>query len=75
MCILTAANKNNHILSVLLYIYSRAGNSLISFLSESLVFLPKNQRMSDLLKKTSDWLIRSILVSDLSDLLMASHFL
>ena len=30
-------------------------------------FLPKNERMSDLLKKMSDSLIQSFLVSDLSD--------
>ena len=47
----------------------RAGNSLIGFLSESLVFLRKNEQMSDSLKKTSDSLIRSFLVSNLSDLL------
>ena len=38
-------------------------------------FLSKNERMSDLLKKMSDSLIRSFLVSDLSDLLMIAHFL
>ena len=32
-------------------------------------FLQKNERMSDSLKKTSDSLIRSFLVSNLSDLL------
>ena len=37
-------------------------------------FLRKNERMSDSLKKTSDLLIRSFLVSDLSDLLMVAHF-
>ena len=30
-------------------------------------FLPKNEQMSDLLKKTSNSLIRSFLVSDLTD--------
>ena len=54
---------------------ARAGNSLIGFPSESLVFSPKNEQMSDSLKKTSDSLIRSFLVSDLSDLLMIAHFL
>ena len=39
------------------------------------LFLPKNERMSDLLKKMSDSLIRLFLVSDLSDLLMIAHFL
>ena len=38
-------------------------------------FLPKNQRMSDLLKKMSDSLIRSFLVSDLSNSLVIAHFL
>ena len=38
-------------------------------------FLPKNERMSDLLKKMSDSLIRSFLVSDLSDSLTIAHFL
>ena len=47
--------------------FLRAGNSLIGFPSESLVFLPKNERMSDLLKKMSDSLIRSFLVRDLND--------
>ena len=44
---------------------SRAGNSLIGFPSESLV--SKNERMSDLVKKMSHSLLRSFLVSDLSD--------
>ena len=43
---------------------ARAGNSLIGFPSESLVFCPK----------MSDSLIRSFLVSDLSDSLMIAHF-
>ena len=34
-----------------------AGNSLIGFLSESLIFLRKNLQMRDLLQKTSDSLI------------------
>ena len=38
-------------------------------------FLPKNERMSDLLKKTNNLLIRSFLVSDLSDSLTIAHFL
>ena len=38
-------------------------------------FLPKNERMSDSLKKTSDTLLRSFLVSDLSDLLTIAYFL
>ena len=38
-------------------------------------FLSKNERMSDSLKKMSDSLIRSFLVSDLSDLLTIAHFL
>ena len=46
----------------------RAGNSLIGFLSESLVFCEKKKQMSDSL-------IRSFLVSNLSDLLMVAHFL
>ena len=37
-------------------------------------FLPKNEQMSDSLKKTSDSLLRSLLLSDLSDLLMIAHF-
>ena len=44
----------------------RAGNSLIGF--------AKNERMSDSLKKTSDLLICSFLVSDLSDSLIVNHF-
>ena len=44
---------------------SRAGNSLIGFPSESLV--SKNEQMSDLVKKMSHSLLRSFLVSDLSD--------
>ena len=39
------------------------------------LFLPKNERMSDLLKAMSDSLIRSFLMSDLSDSLMIAHFL
>ena len=47
-----------------------AGNSLIGFLIESLgFFLRKNERMSDSLKKMSDLLIRSFLVSEMSNLL------
>ena len=68
-----------------LRIPSRAGDSLIGFLSESLVFCKKNERMSDSIKKVSDWLIfgeqperfahgHSFLVSDLSNLLMVAHF-
>ena len=38
-------------------------------------FLPKNERMSNSLKKMSDSLIRSFLVSDLSDSLTIAHFL
>ena len=53
-------------------LFSRAGNFLIGFLSESLDFCPK---MSDSLKKTSDLLIRSFLVSELSDSLTIAHFL
>ena len=37
-------------------------------------FLQKNEGMSDLLKKTSDSLIRQFLVSNPSDLLKAAHF-
>ena len=38
-------------------------------------FLQKNEHMSNLLKKqTSNSLIRSFFVSDLSDLLMVAHF-
>ena len=37
-------------------------------------FLPKNERMSDSLKKTGDSLIRSFFVSNLSDSHIA-HFL
>ena len=36
-------------------------------------FLPKNEQMSYSLKKISDSLIRSFLVSDLSDLLTVTH--
>ena len=38
-------------------------------------FLSKNERMSDSLKKMSNSLIRSFLVSDLSDSLTIAHFL
>ena len=38
-------------------------------------FLPKNERKSDSLKKMSDSLIRSFLVSNLSDSLRIAHFL
>ena len=38
-------------------------------------FLPKNERMSDLLKKMSNSLIPSFLVSDMSDSLTIAHFL
>ena len=49
--------------------WSRAGNSLIGFLSKLLVFLQKNEQMSNSIKKTIDSLIRSFLVSNLNDLL------
>ena len=65
----------------------RAGNLLNGFLSESLVFLQKNERMSDSLKKKrfAHSLIfgeqpeqfahgPSFLVSNLSELLMGAHF-
>ena len=45
-----------------------AENLLIGFLSESLVFLQKNEQMSNSLKKTSDSLIRLFLVSNLSNI-------
>ena len=64
---------------------TRAGNSLIGFLSKSLVFA-KNEQMSDSLKKTNDllipsfwwatWAIRShcsFFMSDLSDFLTVPH--
>ena len=38
------------------------------------LFLPKNKQMCDSLKKTSDSLIRSFLVNDLSDLHTIAHF-
>ena len=38
-------------------------------------FLPKNEQMRDSLKKMSDLLIRSFLVSELSNLLMIARFL
>ena len=38
-------------------------------------FLSKNEQMSNSLIKMSDSLIRSFLVSDLSDLLTIAHFL
>ena len=39
--------------------FARAGNLLIWFPSESLVFCPKNERMSNLHKKMSEWAICS----------------
>ena len=55
-------------------ITTRAGNLLIGFLSESLVFCEK---MNDwaILSKNERLLIRSFLVSNLSDSLMVAHFL
>ena len=45
------------------------------WLSERIAcFLQKNEQMSDSLKKTSDLLIRSFLVSNLSNLLMVANF-
>ena len=46
---------------------ARAGNLLIGFLSELLVFCKKNERMSNSLQKASNSLIHSFLVSNLSD--------
>ena len=60
----------------LIWIYkskTRAGNSLVGFLSESLVFVKKwaNEQFA---QKMSDLLIHSFLMSDLSDSLMVAHF-
>ena len=52
------------------------GLGIRSSVSEQIArFLPKNEQMSDSLKKMSDSLIRSFLVSDLSNLLTIAHFL
>ena len=60
----------------------RAGKSLIWLPSKSLVFLSKNEpmsdslkKMSDALKKMSDSFILSFLVSDLRDSLRMAHLL
>ena len=53
---------------------SRAGNSLIGFLSESPIFCEKMSEWAFCSEKTSYWLIRSFLVSNLSDSLMVPHF-
>ena len=45
------------------------------FSEQIALFLPKNERMSHLLKKMSDSLICSFLVIDLSDSLTIAHFL
>ena len=51
----------------------RAGNSLIGFLSKSLVFGKKISEWA-IRKKTRDSLIRSFLVSNLRESLMVAHF-
>ena len=56
------------------YDFSRVGNSFIGFLSELLVFLQKNWQMSDSLKKISNLLICSFLVSHVSEYLTVAHF-
>ena len=45
------------------------------FSERIVLFLPKNVRMSDSLKKLSDSLICTFLMSDLSDSLTFAHFL
>ena len=54
----------------------RQGWEFAHLISERIArFMSKNERMSDLLKKMSDSLIRSFLVSDLSNSLTIAHFL
>ena len=63
---------------VLTCIIFRVGNLLISFLSESIVFCKKwanNEQMSDLLKKTSDSLLCSLVLCDLSESLTAAQLI
>ena len=53
-----------------------AGLGIAHLISEGITrFLSKNERMSNLLKKMSDSLIPSFLVSDLSDSLTIAYFL
>ena len=70
ICFLTCFWIREYLL--LLQIWAR--NLLIGFLSESVVFCEKLSDLSDSLKKTSDSLIRSFLVSDLGDLLTSLIF-
>ena len=51
--------------------YSHGWEFAHRFSERIAVFLRKNERISDLLKKSSDSLIRSFLVSDLRDLLIS----
>ena len=54
----------------------RQGWEITHLISEQIAsFLSKNERMSNSIKKMSDLLIRSFLVSNLSDLLTIAHFL
>ena len=55
-------------------IISQGGEFAHRFSTRIARFLPKNEKMSDLLKKMNDSLICSFLVSDLSDLLTSLIF-
>ena len=61
--------------SLILYSPGQGWEFAHRFSKRIALFLPKNEQMSDLLKKMSDSLIRSFLVSNLSDSLTIAHFL
>ena len=67
--------ENSHIILKPIYVYNQGWEFTNRFSERIARFFPKNERMSDSLKKMSDSLICSFLVSDLSDLLTIAHFL
>ena len=70
----SSMNTNLMVASLFTRIYQ--GWEFAHLISERIArLLSKNERMSHLLKKMRDSLIRSFLVSDLSDSLTIAHFL
>ena len=69
------SSQKTRTLKIFGHSYKQGWEFAHQFSEQIAYFMPKNERMSDLLKKMSDSLIRSFLVSNLSDLLTIAHFL
>ena len=67
-------DNNNSLHSLLSHISCQGWEFARRFSERIACFLRKNEQMSDSLKKMSNSLIRSFLVSDLSKSLMVAHF-